>query len=238
MSRRGTIMSQLFIGIDSGTQSTRAILVDGRDGRVLASSSASHDMLTSEVPGTKEQDPADWVRAATAVMAGVLGAAGADAASRVAAIGISGQQHGFVPLDAKGEVIRPAKLWCDTSTTDECVQITRKLGGAKAALRKLGNLVLPGYTAPKILWLKRHEPANYRKLRHVLLPHDYLNYHLTGNYFMEHGDASGTALMDVRKRIWSDKVIRAIDKNLIDWLPPLSGSHEAAGTLRPELARK
>ena len=97
---------------------------------------------------------------------------------------------------------------------------------------------LPGYTAPKILWLKRHEPANYRRLRHVLLPHDYLNYHLTGNYFMEPGDASGTALMDVRQRTWSAKVVNAIDKNLTDWLPPLSASSAAAGTLRPELAQK
>ncbi|MEO5961095.1 MAG: xylulokinase, partial [Opitutaceae bacterium] len=107
-----------------------------------------------------------------------------------------------------------------------------------AAIRKTGNLILPGFTAPKILWLKRHEPENYRRLRHVLLPHDYLNFHLTGNYCMEFGDASGTALMDVRRRAWSKEAIAAIDKNLAAWLPPLSGSDTAAGTLRPELARK
>jgi xylulokinase len=118
------------------------------------------------------------------------------------------------------------------------VLITKKLGGSKAAIRTLGNLVLPGFTAPKILWLKRHEAVNYRRLRHVLLPHDYLNFHLTGNYFMEFGDASGTALMDVRRRAWSKDVINAIDKNLADWLPPISESHEAAGTLRTELAIK
>ena len=140
-------------------------------------------------------------------------------------IGISGQQHGFVPLDEKGEVIRPAKLWCDTSTTAECAILTKKLGGEKAAIRKAGLAFLPGFTAPKILWLKRNEPSHYRRLRHVLLPHDYLNFHLTGNYFMEYGDASGTALMDVRKRTWSSAVINALDKNLADWLPPLSPSH-------------
>ena len=110
----------------------------------------------------------------------------------VKAIGVSGQQHGFVPLDAKGEVIRPAKLWCDTSTTAECDIITEKLGGFKKTISALGNAMLPGFTAPKILWLKRHEPANYRRLATVLLPHDYLNFWLTGERVMEYGDASGT----------------------------------------------
>ena len=158
--------------------------------------------------------------------------------AHVRGIGVSGQQHGFVPLDAKGNVIRPAKLWCDTSTTAECAIITKKLGGPKAAIRLTGNLILPGFTAPKILWLKRHEPANYKRLRHVLLPHDYLNFHLTGNCFMEFGDASGTALMDVRRQVWSAAAINAVDRHLADWLPSLSPSHEAAGTLRPELAAK
>ena len=113
---------------------------------------------------------------------------------------MSGQQHGFVPLDKEGEVIRPAKLWCDTSTAAECDQITDKLGGVKAAIEELGNAVLPGFTASKILWLKRKEPKNFARLATVLLPHDYLNFWLTGNKVMEYGDASGTALLDVRKR--------------------------------------
>ena len=138
--------------------------------------------------------------------------------ARVRGIGVSGQQHGFVPLDAKGGVIRPAKLWCDTSTRVECALLTKKLGGPRLTIRKTGNLVLPGFTAPKILWLKRHEPANYKRLRHVLLPHDFLNFHLTGNYFMEFGDASGTALMDVRRRAWSRDALRAIDGILEDIL--------------------
>src|SRR4030095_15359418 len=108
----------------------------------------------------------------------------------------------------------------------------KRLGGRKAAIGKTGNLILPGFTAPKILWLKRHEPANYKRLRHVLLPHDYLNFHLTGNYFMEFGDASGTALMDVRKRTWSKDAINAIDKNLADWLASLWGSAPAAAARR------
>lgn len=225
----------LFIGIDSGTQSVKAIVLDLEARRVIAEARAPHTLIEGLPVGHMEQHPAEWVSALEAVIQSVLSKVDR---TRVRAIGVSGQQHGFVPLDAQGAVIRPAKLWCDTSTTAECALITKKLGGPKAALRATGNLILPGFTAPKILWLKRHERANYRRLRHVLLPHDYLNFHLTGNYFMEHGDASGTALMDVRRRVWSKAAIEAIDRNLADWLPPLSESHEAAGTLRPELAAK
>ena len=131
-------MTRLFIGIDSGTQSSRAILIDGGSGRVVAAHSAAHAMLPSDEPGTKEQDPADWVRAMTTALA-ELGAAGPDAASRVAAIGISGQQHGFVPLDAEGRVIRPAKLWCDTSTAPQSVTLIQRLGGLSRTIQKLGK---------------------------------------------------------------------------------------------------
>ena len=225
----------LFIGIDSGTQSVKAVVLDLETRKVVAEARAPHQLIDGLPVGHMEQHPQEWASALDFVIGEVV--AKIDA-KRVRGIGVSGQQHGFVPLDDKGEVIRPAKLWCDTSTTAECAIITKKLGGPKAAIRKTGNLILPGFTAPKILWLKRHEPANYARLRHVLLPHDYLNFHLTGNYFMEFGDASGTALMDVRKRTWSKDVINAIDKKLANYLPPISQSHEAAGTLRPELAAK
>ncbi|MBI5769086.1 MAG: xylulokinase [Verrucomicrobia bacterium] len=223
----------LFIGIDSGTQSVKAVVLDLETGRTIAEARAPHTLIAGLPVGHMEQHPREWTAAMDTVIKDVT--AKVDRA-RVRGIGVSGQQHGFVPLDARGEVIRPAKLWCDTSTAPECALLTKKIGGDKAALRKGGLLFLPGFTAPKILWLKRHEPANYRRLRHVLLPHDYLNFHLTGNYFMEFGDASGTALMDVRKRTWSRDAINAIDRSLVDWLPPLSESHAAAGTLRPELA--
>lgn len=225
----------LFIGIDSGTQSVKAVVLDLEAGKVIAEARAPHRLIDGLPPGHMEQHPQQWAAALDAVIYEV--AQKIDRA-RVRAIGVSGQQHGFVPLDEHGQVIRPAKLWCDTSTTAECALLTKKLGGPKAALRQTGNLILPGFTAPKILWLKRHEPDHYRRLRHVLLPHDYLNFYLTGNYVMEFGDASGTALLDVRKRAWSAEAIRAIDKNLADWLPPLQASHEAAGTLRSDLAAK
>jgi xylulokinase len=225
----------LYIGIDSGTQSVKAVVLDLDTRKVIAEARAPHRLIEGLPVGHMEQHPQEWVAALDTV---ILEVAGKIDRARVRGIGVSGQQHGFVPLDAAGEVIRPAKLWCDTSTIAECALITKKLGGPKAAIRQTGSLILPGFTAPKILWLKRHEPANFKRLRHVLLPHDYLNFHLTGNYFMEYGDASGTALMDVRRRTWSKAALAAVDKNLADWLPPLSESHEAAGTLRAELAQK
>jgi xylulokinase len=225
----------LFIGIDSGTQSTKAIVLDLESGKVVAEARATYQLIPNLPVGHMEQHPSAWVQALDNVILEVLAKVDRTA---VLGIGVSGQQHGFVPLDEKGEVIRPAKLWCDTSTVAECEAIMKKLGGAKATLKKTGNLVLAGFTAGKIAWLKKNEPANYRRLRHVLLPHDYLNFHLTGNYFMEYGDASGTALMDVRKAEWSKMAIAAIDPKLAQVLPPISPSHAAAGTLRPEIAAK
>lgn len=225
----------LFIGIDSGTQSVKAVALDLDSRRVIAEARAPHALIAGLPVGHMEQHPQEWADAMDRV---ILEVATKIDRSRVRGIGVSGQQHGFVPLDGDGNVIRPAKLWCDTSTAPECALITKKLGGPKATIRQTGNLVLPGFTAPKILWLKRHEPANFRRLRHVLLPHDYLNYHLTGQYFMEYGDASGTALLDVRKRSWSKTAIAAVDRHLADWLPALRGSDAAVGTLRPEIAAR
>lgn len=228
----------LYIGIDSGTQSTKAVVLDLEAKAVIAEARAPHALIEGLPVGHMEQHPTDWAAALETTIAEVVAKIGPARAAEIRGIGVSGQQHGFVPLDADGRVIRPAKLWCDTSTTAECALITKKLGGDKAALRHTGSLILPGFTAPKILWLKRHEPANYRRLRHVLLPHDYLNFHLTGKYFMEYGDASGTALLDVRKRQWSKAAIAAVDPKLAGWLPALSEAHESPGVVRPELAAK
>ncbi|MDD3181110.1 MAG: xylulokinase [Opitutaceae bacterium] len=225
----------LYIGVDSGTQSTKAVVLDLSEGRIIAEASVQHVLIAGLPAGHMEQNPQEWTVALDSV---ILELGAKIDRRRVRGIGVSGQQHGLVPLDAGCQVIRPAKLWCDTSTVKECELLTKKFGGVKAVIRKVGLPFLPGYTAPKILWLKRHEPGNYRRLRHILLPHDYLNLHLTGSLFMEYGDASGTALLDVRRRAWSCDAIAAIDKNLVDWLPPLSSSHEAAGKLRPALARK
>jgi xylulokinase len=230
-------MRQLLIGIDSGTQSTKALVVDVKSGKVLSAASASHDLIANLPPGAKEQHPRDWVVATRKSIQGALQQAKARA-NEVIAIGVSGQQHGFVPLDKNGEVIRPAKLWCDTATQAECEQITAKLGGPKKTIAALGNAVLPGFTASKILWLKNHEPKNFAKLATVLLPHDYLNFWLTGERVMEYGDASGTALLDVRKRAWSAAAMKAIDASLADKLPRLISSDEPAGKLSAATAKE
>src|SRR2546426_8787461 len=228
-------MRPLVIGIDSGTQSTKVLVVDARDGKVIASAAQEYDLIPNLPPGAKEQHPHTWRDATASGIRRALRQAKAVAAE-VKAIGVSGQQHGFVPLDKDGEVIRPAKLWCDTSTADECDEIMAKVGGLKATIRALGNAVLPGFTASKILWLKQHEPSNYARLATVLLPHDYLNYWLTGQKLMEYGDASGTALLDVKTRRWSDRVLGAIDPALRDKLPPLIASDQPAGRLQAATA--
>jgi xylulokinase len=229
-------MRTLLLGIDSGTQSTKTLVVDAKTGKVLASASQPYDLIPGLPPGAKEQHPHTWRDATARTIRQALKSARASA-GEVKAIGVSGQQHGFVPLDRKGEVIRPAKLWCDTSTAAECDAIMKKLGGLKATIRALGNAVLPGFTASKILWLKKHEPRNFTRLACVLLPHDYLNFWLTGEKVMEYGDASGTALLDVRKRRWSDAALRAIDPNLAGKLPPLNSSDQPVGTLQPATAK-
>jgi xylulokinase len=225
----------LFIGVDSGTQSTKVIVLDFETKQVLGEARASYDLIEGLPPGHLEQHPKDWIAALETALSAVLEQVDR---SLVRGIGVSGQQHGFVPLDTDGDVIRPAKLWCDTSTVEECEILNSALGGEKEAIQKLGNRILPGFTAPKILWLKKHEPENFAKLRHILLPHDYLNFYLTGHYFMEYGDASGTALMDVRSRQWSKEIINLIDPAIADYLPEIKSSQEPVGTLQQSVAQK
>jgi xylulokinase len=150
---------------------------------------------------------------------------------------LSGQQHGFVPLDRNDQVIRPAKLWCDTSTAKEAEGIIQKNGGLRRLIQKTGNGLPAGFTASKIFWLKKHEPRNYAKLASVLLPHDYLNFWLTGEKTMEYGDASGTGFFDVRRRKWSEPVLRSIDSKLISFLPRLISPGGTAGDLSVSSAK-
>jgi xylulokinase len=229
-------MRTLVVGIDSGTQSTKALVLDVAKKRIVGSAAQAYGLIAGLPPGAKEQHPHTWRDATAKALKAALKEAKASAAE-VKAIGVSGQQHGFVPLDRKGEVIRPAKLWCDTVTAVECDEITRAIGGPKATIKALGNAVLPGFTASKILWLKKHERANFRRLATVLLPHDYLNWWLTGRAVMEYGDASGTALLDVRKRRWCPRALNAIDAGLQDKMPPLISSDQPVGTLQPATAK-
>jgi xylulokinase len=227
----------IYLGIDCGTQSTKTIALDAETGRIIASAAQAYDVLPGLPPGHLEQDPATWTKAVDETVQEVVAKLG-PRRSEIRGIGVSGQQHGFVPLDREGRVIRPAKLWCDTSTVAECDLIRDHFGGSAAVIEKVGMDMLPGFTAPKILWLKRNEPSNFSRLATVLLPHDYLNYYLTGKLTMEHGDASGTALMDVRTRTWSREVVHLIDPALADKLPPLQSSRQPAGALVPDLGKR
>ncbi|GAT33036.1 xylulokinase [Terrimicrobium sacchariphilum] len=224
----------ILLGIDCGTQSTKTIAVDGETGAVLAVGQRSHAFVSGLAAEAAEQDPRQWVQALEESADEVMKKLG-DRRREVAAIGVSGQQHGLVALDRAGTPVRPAKLWCDNSTVVQCEQLTAALGGPARTVETVGNSMRTGYTAPKILWLKQQEPENWNRTATVLLPHDYLNFFLTGKARMEFGDASGMALLDVRNRVWSEDAIRAIGAELWEKLPPLASSREPVGELREEL---
>jgi xylulokinase len=208
----------LALGIDVGTQSVKVLAYDPATHRIVASQSLPLELVTGD-DGSREQRAEWWVAAIRACCARI------DAAvlGRVTAIGVSGQQHGFVPLDEAGRVLAPAKLWCDTSTQAECNDIMDHVGGAARCVELAGNPILAGYTASKLPWTRRHRPEVYARLSTILLPHDYVNYWLTGQLWMEYGDASGTGWLDVRTRQWSDELLAATDneRDLCECLPPL-----------------
>ncbi|WP_315386024.1 xylulokinase [uncultured Stenotrophomonas sp.] len=224
---------ELVAGIDAGTQSLKVLVYDPAARKVVASTSAALE-LTSGADGSREQVPADWVAALNSCFAAIAPAV----RSRIVALAVSGQQHGFVPLDAAGQVLAPAKLWCDTSTTAECTQIMDALGGMAQTIAAAGNPILTGYTASKLPWTKTHRPEAYANLASILLPHDYLNFALTGERFCEYGDASGTGWLDVRTRAWSPELLRATDpdRDLTACLPPIAAP-EALFDIAPAAAK-
>ncbi|MDR0877739.1 MAG: xylulokinase, partial [Treponema sp.] len=211
-------------GIDLGTQSCKVVLYDYEKKSVAAQASAPVDMIAAN-DGTREQK-AEWYDEALKICFGKIDAG---LKATIAAIGVSGHQHSFVPLDEKGKAIYNVKLWCDTSTAAECEELTKLAGSEKKLIAKTGLPMRPGYTAPKVQWLKNHKPKIFAKLRHILLPHNYINYLFTGNYTAEYGDASGMALFDVRKRTWSKTVCDYIAPGLTAFLPDLIESGAPAG---------
>jgi xylulokinase len=224
----------MYLGIDCGTQSTKALLWSP-DAGVIATSAVKYGLMQGLPAGHKEQAPATWSDAMHGCMA-QLGAT--QDLGAVRAIGVSGQQHGAVFLDETGTSIRPAKLWCDTSTQAECEAIVAAAGGFDAYHAEIGNALPTGFTAGKICWLRQHEPSNYRRVASILLPHDWLNFQLTGCKTTDAGDASGTGYFDVRARRWSRRALGWIDpdRDLSDALPELVPAGESAGTLRAALA--
>jgi xylulokinase len=208
-------VTQALIGLDVGTTGVKAVAI-AHDGRLLASASAGYELSTPQ-PGWAEQDPEDWWRAAQACLARLPDGP----------IGLSGQMHGLVVLDANDEVLRPAILWNDQRTAAECAEIEARVG-LRRLIELTGNRALTGFTAPKLLWLRHHEPDTYARVRHVLLPKDYVRFRLTGERAIDVADASGTLLFDVAGRRWSNEVCEALEIPL-EWLPAAYESTEIAG---------
>ena len=221
----------LCLGIDSGTTSTRTIVLDVESGKIVAFAQKTYRTIADLPQGHAEQAPQTWIEAVEATIRKCLAKIN-HRQGEVVAIGVGAQQHGLVALDAKNQPLRPAKLWCDTSTAAESEKLNKAFGGVEEMIGRTGNAMVPGYTAPKLLWLKENEPRNFRQIRTILLPHDYINFWLTGERQMEYGDASGTGLMDVRTRTWHKPLLEFIDKNLAAKLPPLRSSSRPAGLLR------
>ncbi|HET7515848.1 MAG TPA: FGGY family carbohydrate kinase, partial [Gaiella sp.] len=198
----GATGSPAVVGLDVGTTGVKALAVSP-DGDVLAAATHGYALSTPR-PGWAEQDPDDWLRAARSALAEV------SAGRHVAGIGLSGQMHGLVVLDAAGSVIRPAILWNDQRTAAECAEIEERIG-LDRLIELTGNRALPGFTAPKLLWLRRHEPEAYDRIARVMLPKDYVRRGLTGEWAIDASDASGTLLLDVARRDWSTEVLDALE---------------------------
>lgn len=224
-----------ILGIDTGTQATKTIVFDLESAKVIAESSKSYGMIDGLPDGYCEQDPAEWIRAVDFTIKACLKQLG-DESLRVAAIGVSGQQHGLVVLDKENGIIRPAKLAADTSALEQCDEIARAFGGAPGLIELMGTPMLPEYTASKLLWLKQNEPENFEKIETLLLPHNFINYWLTGVKHMEPSEASGTGFFDVRNRQWSKEVVDFIDPAIHNALPEMGTSMDVLGAIRPELA--
>jgi xylulokinase len=222
-----------LLGIDIGTSGTKTLVCD-EDGKVLATAMADHTGIAPK-PGWSEQKPEEWWEATCAATKAVLRKAKLKAGD-VGGIGLSGQMHGSVFLADGPRPLRNALLWNDQRTQEQCDEITRKAGGREALIELVANPALTGFTAPKILWVREKEPKVFEKTRHILLPKDYVRYRMTGDYATEVSDASGTLLLDVVNRVWSDRLLSLleIDKSL---MPRLHESPEVTGTLHEEAAR-
>ena len=216
-----------FLGIDVGTGGSRAVLIN-EHGQTLASETVEHIPFASPHVGWAEQDPNDWWRASAAAIRACL-ADGNIRAADIGAVGFSGQMHGSVFLNDKGEVLRPALLWCDQRTEKQCSEITGKIG-AERLVELVSNPAVTGFTLPKILWLRENEPDVWRRVRTILLPKDYVRFRLTGDKASDVADSSGTLLFDVKKRAWSDEMLDAFDLDR-SLLPAVYESIEITGVV-------
>ncbi|MBE9566832.1 MAG: xylulokinase, partial [Proteobacteria bacterium] len=226
-------MTDYVLGIDVGTSGTKAVLVDA-SGQVVARSTHEYPLHTPR-PGWAEQDPTDWWRATVSAIRDVLSASEVRP-EEVRGLGLSGQQHGSVFLDKNGEVLREALLWCDQRTAAQCDWIHETVGFDTVVAETL-NPVLTGFQAPKIVWLRDHEPQLYERLKTILLPKDYIRYRLTGQFATEVSDAAGTSLLNVGRRQWSEVMLKGLGLTR-DMLPPVYESPVASAAICETAARK
>jgi xylulokinase len=220
----------VFLGLDVGTGGTRVVLVDER-GRVITSASEEHAPFQSPFPGWAEQEPEDWWRAAQKAIREVVSASGG---ARIDAVGLTGQMHGAVMLDAGGNVLRSSLIWCDQRTDAECEWLHKEIG-REHLIELAANPALPNFTLTKLLWVKKHQPEIFARIAHVLCPKDYVRYRLTGAYAMDVQEASGTLLLDVTNRRWSSEVARMAGIPEA-WLPELFESPEVCAHISAEAA--
>lgn len=216
----------LTIGLDVGTQSTKGVVLDASlraERAIVARASRPYDLLPGLERGAAEQHPHTWRDAVRDVLRELLSRVDR---GRIQGIGVSGQQHGLVVLDEEDQVIRPAKLWCDTTTEAE----------SKAISQYAGHVVPPGFTLPKLLWLKNHEPENFARVRTILLPHDYVNFLLTGKKFMEAGDASGSGAFDPQKRVFDRELLAWVDERAPTFVPDVVVADAIAAKVSAEAA--
>lgn len=221
-----------FLGIDVGTGGTRAVLIR-EGGKVVASEATEHTAFRSDFAGWAEQDPEDWWRATQQSIRAVIRVAGCTA-SEIAAIGLTGQMHGAVLLDASGKVLRPSLIWCDTRSAPQCDWLHAALG-REQVIEMTCNPALPNFTLTKVLWVRDHEPEIFARVAHILCPKDYVRFRLSGTYAMDVQEASGTLLLDVTNRRWSREVAEASGVSL-DWLPELFESSEICASVNSSAA--
>ena len=220
----------MFLGMDIGTGGTRAVLVDA-NGKLVASAAREHAPFRSPQPGWAEQDPEDWWRAAQGAIQDVFAAVNG---AKIEAVGLTGQMHGAVMLDAEGNVLRPSLIWCDQRTDEECDWLHREIGRERL-IELTANPALPNFTLTKLLWVKKHEPEVFAKIAHILCPKDYVRYRLTGTYAIDVQEASGTLLLDVANRRWSSEVAR-ISGIPESWLPQLFESPDVCAKISSDAA--
>lgn len=220
-------------GIDAGTQSIKVLVYDSDKHEIIALTSSPLPLIEEE-GGVREQKASWWIEALRKCFSCIP----REIRERIETIAVSGQQHGFVPFSKRKGVLHNVKLWCDTSTATECIELEEKAGGREALAKKLGNPILPGYTASKILWLYKRHRGIYDEMDCVLLPHDYLNWYLTGEITMERGDASGTGLMNVFSSDWDEETLSLIAPDLIDKMPKISQEPAIIGNIRKSTAEE